>query len=369
MASSIQLKASPWAVIGTSRAAPAVSERVASTVRSRTGQVPRAASRAGSAVPSSTSRPRRRRGPVRGRRGRGRRTGRRPPDHPSVAHSPVGRRQRGAPAPTAQPRLHGAVLGRATASDSPRAPRSPLGVRTKPLGAHDRTVQVTPPQLERHPVDGETAGSHCSCHGGTAQPGPPKDRALSRWCACGAFERYVRDELDGRGVETALVRYRVAGWNGEAADAYQDVQWSIEQLRAELGKDVPVVLVGHSMGGRAALKAGGDPQVTASARWRVDPPGRAGHAAARPDRGDPARLGRPLGACEALGRLRGARAARRCAGGPLHAARWPLHAAGVAQVARLRPRRRARRHRTRNDAGRRGERPPAAEPEGLAVPL
>ena len=119
------------------------------------------------------------------------------------------------------------------------------------------------PQLERHPVDGETRGVALFCHGGTASSlAPPKARALSL-VRMRALEMFVRRELGTRGVETALVRYRVAGWNGDAADAYQDVHWSIERLRAELGKDVPIVLVGHSMGGRAALKAGGDPQVTA----------------------------------------------------------------------------------------------------------
>ncbi len=122
---------------------------------------------------------------------------------------------------------------------------------------------MTDPQLERNPVDGETRGVALFCHGGTAaSQAPPKDRALSL-VRMRAFERFVRDDLSGRGVETALVRYRVAGWNGGAADAYQDVHWSIEQLRADLGHDVPIVLVGHSMGGRAALKAGGDRQVTA----------------------------------------------------------------------------------------------------------
>jgi dienelactone hydrolase len=41
------------------------------------------------------------------------------------------------------------------------------------------------------------------------------------------------------------------------------VRWGLEQLRAEHGPDVPVVLVGHSMGGRAVLRAGGEPQVRA----------------------------------------------------------------------------------------------------------
>jgi dienelactone hydrolase len=66
-----------------------------------------------------------------------------------------------------------------------------------------------------------------------------------------------------QGIATGLVRYRVAGWNGEAADAFTDVRWAISRLRAQHGTDVPIVLVGHSMGGRAALRAGGEPSVTA----------------------------------------------------------------------------------------------------------
>ncbi|MCW2584191.1 MAG: uncharacterized protein JWQ53_2981, partial [Klenkia sp.] len=115
---------------------------------------------------------------------------------------------------------------------------------------------MTDPTLERHPVDGETRGIALFCHGGTASSiAPPKEKALSL-VRMRAFEQFVRNDLGDRGIQTALVRYRVAGWNGEAADAYQDVQWSIDQLREDVGKDVPIVLVGHSMGGRAALRAG-----------------------------------------------------------------------------------------------------------------
>jgi dienelactone hydrolase len=59
-----------------------------------------------------------------------------------------------------------------------------------------------------------------------------------------------------------VLRYRFAGWNGRAADAFADVGWSLARIRDEHG-DVPVVLVGHSMGGRAVLRAGGEPQVRA----------------------------------------------------------------------------------------------------------
>ena len=101
------------------------------------------------------------------------------------------------------------------------------------------------------------------CHGGTvASLAPPRERALSL-VRMRAFEQVVHAAAGHRGIATALVRYRVAGWNGEAADAFQDVRWAVERLREEHGTDVPIVLVGHSMGGRAALRAGGEPSVTA----------------------------------------------------------------------------------------------------------
>jgi pimeloyl-ACP methyl ester carboxylesterase len=101
------------------------------------------------------------------------------------------------------------------------------------------------------------------CHGGTATSvAPPREAALSL-VRMRAVEAFVRSGTADRGIGTSLLRYRVAGWNGAAADAYNDVRWAIEQLRAEHGPEVPLVLVGHSMGGRAALRAAADPQVAA----------------------------------------------------------------------------------------------------------
>jgi dienelactone hydrolase len=121
----------------------------------------------------------------------------------------------------------------------------------------------TSPVLEQNPATGETRGIALFCHGGTVSSlEPPKERALSL-VRLRAFEHFVHAAAADRGIATALLRYRVAGWNGEAADAFQDVRWAIAQLREQHGTDVPIVLVGHSMGGRAALRAGGEPSVTA----------------------------------------------------------------------------------------------------------
>src|SRR3712207_3932664 len=122
-------------------------------------------------------------------------------------------------------------------------------------------VPVTEPTLESRPARSALRGVAVFCHGGTvANLAPPRERALSL-VRMRAIEQYVHDTCADRGIATYLVRYRVAGWNGPAADAYADVRWSLDRIRAEHGPEIPVVLVGHSMGGRAVLRAGGDPQV------------------------------------------------------------------------------------------------------------
>ncbi|MEU2503287.1 alpha/beta fold hydrolase [Streptomyces sp. NPDC007863] len=74
------------------------------------------------------------------------------------------------------------------------------------------------------------------------------------------FAEAVRRAARGRAVLVAEGRYRHRGWNGERADAARDAEAALAGLRARFG-EMPVVLVGHSMGGRAALAVAGDPAV------------------------------------------------------------------------------------------------------------
>jgi predicted esterase len=121
---------------------------------------------------------------------------------------------------------------------------------------------VSEPTLEVRPAPGPTRAVALFCHGGTAASlEPPRERALSL-VRMRAIEQFVADAGAGVGLTTCLLRYRVAGWNGDAADAHADARRSLARIRAEHG-DVPVVLVGHSMGGRAVLRAGGEEQVAA----------------------------------------------------------------------------------------------------------
>ena len=61
------------------------------------------------------------------------------------------------------------------------------------------------------------------------------------------------------GLAVWRLRFRYRGWNADA-DPVDDVRWAVRQLHDRHG-DVPVVLVGHSMGGRAALRAADEPGV------------------------------------------------------------------------------------------------------------
>ena len=64
----------------------------------------------------------------------------------------------------------------------------------------------------------------------------------------------------GHGLLAAQLRYRVRGYN--EGDPVDDVTWALDQLSAHAA---PVCLLGHSMGGRACLRAAGHPAVVAVA--------------------------------------------------------------------------------------------------------
>ena len=53
------------------------------------------------------------------------------------------------------------------------------------------------------------------------------------------------------------------GWDGHHTPV-MDVHWALEQLAARPGGSGPICLVGHSLGGRAALLAAGRPEVVSA---------------------------------------------------------------------------------------------------------
>ncbi|WP_121751269.1 alpha/beta fold hydrolase [Streptomyces sp. E2N166] len=99
-----------------------------------------------------------------------------------------------------------------------------------------------------------TRGAVLVLHGGRAE----SRRAARPWhLAALRMRPFLRalDECTGReDVLLGQVRYRRRGWNDDFADPLCDTWRALDQLRVLVG-DVPVVLLGHSMGGRAALRA------------------------------------------------------------------------------------------------------------------
>jgi pimeloyl-ACP methyl ester carboxylesterase len=76
------------------------------------------------------------------------------------------------------------------------------------------------------------------------------------------FRWNLRRSLDGSAVAVWQLKYRYRGWNEPDQDPVHDISWALGQARRKY-PGAAVVLVGHSMGGRAALRAAGDPSVIA----------------------------------------------------------------------------------------------------------
>ncbi|GAA5123252.1 alpha/beta hydrolase [Haloechinothrix salitolerans] len=76
------------------------------------------------------------------------------------------------------------------------------------------------------------------------------------------FARALHRAGRTHGLEVRLVRNRVRGWNKPHLHPVHDARDALAEIRRD-HPDVPVVLIGHSMGGRVALRVADDPNVVA----------------------------------------------------------------------------------------------------------
>lgn len=136
------------------------------------------------------------------------------------------------------------MTGRWAATGSPREPGGPSPVLHGPGVPHPQALALV-------------------LHGGrevSTEPTAARNLAVVRMLP---FVRAIERRSGGR-VGAAFLRYAVRGWNEDAASPKHDAMWALDQLRDRL-PDVPIGLVGHSMGGRVSLELAGRPDVRAVA--------------------------------------------------------------------------------------------------------
>lgn len=148
-------------------------------------------------------------------------------------------------------------------------------------------IETAEPTLTRYDVPGAPRALALVLHGGKDRSHAEVTGRSASWRRATALAHALRGPLHDDGVGIWVLRYRTVGWNRDGADKIADARWALGRARSDLG-ELPVALVGHSMGGRTACHVADDDLVrgvVALAPWlppseRVEAlAGRALHAA------------------------------------------------------------------------------------------
>ncbi len=117
------------------------------------------------------------------------------------------------------------------------------------------------PRLDTHHEPSVPRAVVLMLHGGQESSTDDVTNRHASWWRIALMARSLRRFAAKHELSLHVLQYRVRGWN-DAHDPspVRDARWALERL-AGRHPGVPVVLVGHSMGGRTACRVADDPAV------------------------------------------------------------------------------------------------------------
>lgn len=119
------------------------------------------------------------------------------------------------------------------------------------------------PHLTRGRTPRDPRGLVLMLHGGAEHGVEPIGARSGPWLRSRLMMAQIQADLRKADLAVWLLRYRYRGWNhghDEFPSPLPDARWALDEVRRELG-DVPVVLLGHSMGARTSTLVADDESV------------------------------------------------------------------------------------------------------------